>query len=142
MEQRGNQKEWQCPVAARLVGSDARLVCGATSQWKTAQSPCHTVTPLFYLFMQRSVSTSKTFILPLPQQLEDGWVSTLNHFEVNPVSPYFDIQIIRFFDTAFDLARSHPREGVLKYAAGRVTKMLIPKGNVALVEYLLMQCAQ
>ena len=57
-------------------------------------------------------------------------------------SPYFNTQIIRFFDRAFELARSFPHEGVLKYAAGRIAKLNLHNEQVDLVESLLMQCAQ
>jgi hypothetical protein len=94
------------------------------------------------LEFELDLSTSKTLIQPLPQPLEDGWVAALNQFQVSPFSGYFETEIIRFFDRAFELAQKNPREGVLKYAAGRVTKMTLSERQVSLVEDLLMQCAQ
>src|ERR1017187_20071 len=94
------------------------------------------------LEFELDLSTAKTTILPLPQILEDGWVSALNLFEMYEGSQYFETQIIRFFDKAFELARLYPREGVLKYAAGRVTKLRLLEKHAELVEHLLMQCAQ
>ena len=87
------------------------------------------------------LSTPKTVIQSLPQSLEDSWVVALNQFQVSPFSSYFETEIIRFFDRAFELAQLNPREGVLKYAAGRVTKMKLTDKQVALAEDLLMQCA-
>lgn len=88
------------------------------------------------------LSTPKTVVQSLPQALEDNWVAALNQFQVSTFSAYFETEIIRFFDRAFELAQQNPREGVLKYAAGRVTKMTLSEKQVALVEDLLMQCAQ
>ena len=94
------------------------------------------------LEFELDLSTTKTAIQPLPQILEDEWVSSLNLFELFEHHPYFETQIIRFFDKAFELARLHPREGVLKYAAGRISKLNPQEKYVELVEHLLMQCAQ
>jgi hypothetical protein len=94
------------------------------------------------LEFELDLTTSKTLIQPLPQSLEDAWVAALNQFQVSPFSAYFETEIIRFFDRAFELAQQNPREGALKYAAGRVTKMTLTETQVALVEDLLMQCAQ
>jgi hypothetical protein len=94
------------------------------------------------LEFELDLSTPKTIIQPLPQILEDSWVSQLNLFELSSFSAYFESQIIRFFDRAFELARSYPREGVLKYAAGRVAKLSLQAEQVELVEHLLMQCAR
>lgn len=94
------------------------------------------------LEFELDLNTAKTRVQPLPQPLEDGWVAALNLFEVSPFSNYFETEIIRFFDKAFELATQNPHEGILKYAAGRVTNMALSEKNIALVEDLLMQCAQ
>ncbi len=94
------------------------------------------------LEFQLDLGAAKTIIQPLPQVLEESWVSSLNLFELSQFSPYFETQIIRFFDKAFEFARSYPREGVLKYAAGRVAKLALLEKHVEVVEHLLMQCAQ
>lgn len=88
------------------------------------------------------LSTPKTVVQSLPQALEDTWVGALNQFQISPYGGYFEKEIIRFFDRAFELAQQNPREGVLKYAAGRVTKMTLSEVQITLVEDLLMQCAQ
>lgn len=88
------------------------------------------------------LSPPKTVVQSLPQALQDSWVAALNQFQVSTDSPYFETQIIRFFDRAFELAQQNPREGVLKYAAGRVTTMTLSEEQIALVEDLLIQCAQ
>jgi hypothetical protein len=94
------------------------------------------------LEFELDLSTGKTLIQPLPQPLEETWVSALNLFEISPFSVHFETQVIRFFDKAFELARSHTQAGILKYAAGRVANLTLPDKHVELVEQLLMQCAQ
>ncbi|HEY5740925.1 MAG TPA: RNA-directed DNA polymerase [Terrimicrobiaceae bacterium] len=94
------------------------------------------------LDLELDLSLSKTSIQPLPQQLEESWVSSLSLFDLHEGQPYFNTQIVRFFDRAFDLARTFPKDGVLKYAAGRVARIQIRPEQVDLVETLLMQCAQ
>jgi len=94
------------------------------------------------LGLELDLSATKTAIGSLPRQLEDGWVSSLSLFELFEGSPFFKTQIIRFFDCAFELARKYPHEGVLKYAAGRISKLKLDGADAELVENLLMQCAQ
>jgi hypothetical protein len=89
-----------------------------------------------------NLSATKTAVHSLPQQLEERWVSELNLFPLSERDQYFQTQLIRFFDRAFELAREFPQEGVLKYAAGRIAKLRIVGGDqVELVEDLLMQSA-
>jgi len=87
-------------------------------------------------------SSTKTGIYPLPQRLEDRWVSELNLFQLSETDPYFETQLVRFFDRAFQLAQQFPQEGVLKYAAGRVGKLRLGGQRAELAEDLLMQSAQ
>jgi hypothetical protein len=88
-----------------------------------------------------NLSGDKTAVYPLPQKLEERWVSELNLFPLSERDQYFHTQLIRFFDRAFELAREFPQEGVLKYAAGRIAKLHISGSSIDLVEDLLMQSA-
>lgn len=94
------------------------------------------------LEFELNLSTTKTGVYPLPQQLEEPWVSSLNLFQLSERDQYFETQVVRFFDRAFELARDFPQEGVLKYAAGRIAKLRVVGERAELVENLLMQCAQ
>lgn len=94
------------------------------------------------LEFELNLSTTKTGVYALPQQLEEPWVSSLNLFQLSEWDPYFETQVVRFFDRAFELARDFPQEGVLKYAAGRIAKLRVAGERAELVENLLMQCAQ
>lgn len=85
---------------------------------------------------------SKTSIQPLPVSLEESWVVNLNRLPLDGSFPSFHKQVIRFFDKAFELAKTHPQDGVLKYAAGRISKIRISPSHIELTENLLMQCAQ
>jgi hypothetical protein len=88
-----------------------------------------------------NLSATKTNVCALPQQLEERWVSELNLFPLAERDRYFQTQLIRFFDRAFELAREFPQEGVLKYAAGRIAKLQITGDQAEVVEDLLMQSA-
>ena len=88
------------------------------------------------------LNPSKTKVVPLPQQLEDSWAAELKSMELLPGSHKFKGQLIRFFDRAFELARSFPTENVLKYAAGRMARMRIWIYHDEMAEDLLVQCAR
>ncbi|HJT20030.1 MAG TPA: RNA-directed DNA polymerase [Nitrospira sp.] len=88
------------------------------------------------------LNPSKTRVFPLPQRLEDSWVAEIKNMELSPDSRRIKGQLIRFFDRAFELARSFPTENVLKYAAGRIGKMRLWRTQQELVEDLLVQCAR
>ena len=79
---------------------------------------------------QLDLSVAKTSIQPLPQILEESWVSILNLMDLEEHSAYFEIQVIRYFDKAFELARLNPRDGVLKYAAGRLNRLFLPEEHI------------
>lgn len=87
------------------------------------------------------LNASKTSIAPLPQYLEDPWVTVLKSLPLDPFTKQFKGQIIRFFDHAFTLANQFPTEGVLKYAAGRIANMPLSEQR-DLVHDLLCQAAR
>jgi hypothetical protein len=88
------------------------------------------------------LNPAKIKVLALPQQINDAWVTELKHLELEPQEKKFRAQLLRFFDRAFELARTFPSENVLKYAAGRVAKIKDWQQHDELVEDLLIQCAR
>ena len=88
------------------------------------------------------LNPSKTKVVSLPQRLEDSWVAELKNMELNPESPKFKSQLIHFFDRAFELAGAFPTENILKYAAGRMSKMRVWQYKYEIAEDLLVQCAR
>lgn len=90
-----------------------------------------------------NLNPSKTAIRPLPQPIEDPWVAELNGIQIEhePWRQSFKKDLIRYCDTAFKLASEHPNEGILKYAAGRISKINPPSGSENLVANLLSQFA-
>lgn len=88
------------------------------------------------------LNPTKTKVISLPQRIEDPWVSELKGAELDSLAPNFRNQLFRFFDRAFELARTHPAENVLKYAAGRVANIETWEDHYELVEDLLIQCAR
>ncbi|MBX3348015.1 MAG: hypothetical protein KF747_04650 [Nitrospira sp.] len=88
------------------------------------------------------LNPSKTKVVSLPQRLEDSWVAELKNIELEPRSPKFKSQLIQFFDRAFELAGAFPTENILKYAAGRMSRMRIWQYKDEMAEDLLVQCAR
>jgi len=88
------------------------------------------------------LNPSKTKVVSLPQRLEDSWVAELKNIELEPRSPKFKSQLIQFFDRAFELAGAFPTENILKYAAGRMSRMRIWHYKDEMAEDLLVQCAR
>lgn len=88
-----------------------------------------------------SLNPSKTSILPLPQPIEDPWIAELNTIDIDSRKGSFKKDIIRYCDTAFRLAGANPHEGILKYAAGRIAKIVAPSDAEDLIAHLLSQFA-
>lgn len=88
------------------------------------------------------LNPSKTKVVSLPQRIEDAWVAELKHIELNSLGKNFRGQLLRFFDRAFELARTYPTENVLKYAVGRVANIRFWRRHYEMVEDLLIQCAR
>ena len=84
----------------------------------------------------------KTKVLALPQRIEEPWIAELKGADLSPKADNFRSQIFRFFDQAFELARSHPSENILNYAAGRIANIRGWQTDYELVEDLLIQCAR
>lgn len=66
----------------------------------------------------------KTRILELPNILDTPWVQDLATFQLESEKPnILHSQIIRYFSRAFELAKVHPGEPVLKYAVRRASEI-------------------
>jgi hypothetical protein len=88
------------------------------------------------------LNPNKTKVVSLPQQLEDPWVAELKGAELDASTSNFRNQLFRFFDRAFESARAHSTENVLKYAAGRIANIRVREDHYDMVEDLLIQCAR
>lgn len=88
-----------------------------------------------------NLNPAKTSIMPLPQPIEESWVAELNTIEIDPNRASFKKDLIRYCDIAFSLALKNPNEGILKYAAGRISKLKPPQGAQDLIANLLSQFA-
>ena len=84
---------------------------------------------------------AKTEILKLPMGLQEPWVSELGNFRMRVRKNTQHTDLIRYFDRAFELAKEHPAEGVLKYAVGRAANMAVHPENRLVFQHLLLQCA-
>jgi hypothetical protein len=87
------------------------------------------------------LNPSKTGVYPLPVPLEERWTAPLSHEVLDPTAKTFRTQVIRFFDTAFDLRMEFPAAAVLKYAIGRIANLRLTSEH-GLIEDLLLQAAR
>lgn len=83
----------------------------------------------------------KTSIRPLPQSMQDTWVAELGAVDIDEFGAARRKGLIRYCDLAFKLAREHPADGVLKYAAGRLAKLSDDDSTADLLVNLLCQIA-
>jgi hypothetical protein len=88
-----------------------------------------------------ALNGAKTIIHQLPLQLQDPWISELGHFDLRIRERGQHTDLLRYFDRAFELARTHPSEGVLKYAVGKAANLAVRSENRILFQDLLLQCA-
>ena len=88
-----------------------------------------------------ALNSAKTTILELQLQLQEPWVSELGQFDLRAREKGQHTDLLRYFDRAFELARSYPAEGVLKYAVGKAANLTVLLENRVLFQDLLLQCA-
>jgi hypothetical protein len=86
--------------------------------------------------MELALNPRKTSVMELPTAFEDPWKSTLRNYNIR-FNGWFRFDIIRFFDTVFQLAQKNPDGYVIKYAVRRVVRECIDNhldaGDVELV---------
>jgi hypothetical protein len=87
------------------------------------------------------LNPSKTRVQALPCALEERWTAPLREHPLDPASKTFKAQVLRFFDTAFDLSQQFPTSAVIKYAIGRLANLNITDQH-ELIEDLLLQSAR
>jgi hypothetical protein len=88
-----------------------------------------------------ALNAAKTTIHELPLQLQEPWVSELGHFDLRAEKRGQHTDLLRYFDRAFELARSHRVAGVLRYAVGKAANLVVLLENRPLFQDLLLQCA-
>jgi hypothetical protein len=86
-----------------------------------------------------SINEAKTQIIQLPHFSEDEWVHPLNAIQFRSTPTGERTDLIRFFDTSFDLDRRFNGRHVLKYGLGRLLREKLRIGNFTLLQNLLMQ---
>ena len=87
------------------------------------------------------LNPAKTGVVRLPDALEERWTAPLREQAFDPSDKQFKAQVIRYFDSAFSLAKEFPTGGVLKYAIGRIANLSIVSEH-KLVEDLLLQAVR
>lgn len=98
------------------------------------------------------INSEKTQILKLPQPLHEAWINQIRPMSIHSHSGRQIDSLIEMFSTAFDLARSYPKAGVLKYAIrklygadknGLTSKYepIVHKYNWDMLQHLVLQAA-
>jgi hypothetical protein len=88
-----------------------------------------------------NLNPHKTTILDLPQPLELAWAVELSNQNISSTTPMSqERDLKRFFDKAFELAKSNPQEHVLKYAISVLRSTTVHQDNWLILQALLMQC--
>ncbi len=88
-----------------------------------------------------ALNPSKTAIVELPESLENPWTSQMRVF------PFRDLAVTgqkhdltAYFNLLFDLLRSFPEEGILKYAIARLRSEDVYEDNWKYLENILIHC--
>ena len=83
----------------------------------------------------------KTRILELPEPIDNLWVSELRSCRFRSSNRSQGYDIVHYFNRAFELAKAHSDEPVLKYAISRMRSVVIQEKNWPLFQRLLFQSA-
>jgi hypothetical protein len=87
-----------------------------------------------------SLNPRKTSILKLPVRIEPTWNSELRAFSFRQSKKGQESDLLRYFDTAFEMASKEPDENILKYAITRMNGVEVLSDNWLLFQSLLSQC--
>jgi hypothetical protein len=85
-----------------------------------------------------SLNPRKTRVSELPQDVEAFWVPHLRLFRFEGSGQR--LALLGFFGRAFELAKQHPQEAILKYAVQRMRSVTVSNANWSLYEDLLLGC--
>lgn len=88
-----------------------------------------------------ALNSAKTRIVRLPDALEDDWVSDLNRVKIRSKGHGQRTDLIAYFNRAFELAKTRPRDPVLSYAVASLRKQTLEADHGALVQDLVLQTA-
>ena len=85
-----------------------------------------------------NLNPRKTRVSELPQDMEAFWVPHLRLFGFAGSGQR--LALLGFFGRAFELAKQHPQEAILKYAVQRMRSVTVLADNWPLYEDLLLGC--
>lgn len=88
-----------------------------------------------------SLNPRKTSILKLPVRIEPTWNSELRAFFFRSSTKGQESDLLRYFDTAFEMASKEPDENILKYAMSRLNGVEVLDKNWLLFQNLISQCS-
>lgn len=86
-----------------------------------------------------AANPSKTSVVELPQPMNPAWMHEIRSFKFrsNKLAQYTDI--IKYFDTSFDLSKNFSDDAVLRYAVMKLSSEDFNKENWVLLESLMLQ---
>ena len=92
---------------------------------------------------QLYLNPRKTSVIELPQPLEAGWITRLKAIDQRAGGKAQQRDLLRLFDTAFELSIEFPEQHVLNYALGVLTKskVIIDPNNWRLAQGLMLGSA-
>jgi hypothetical protein len=85
-----------------------------------------------------NLNPRKTRVSELPQEMEAFWVPHLRLFGFEGSGQRH--ALLGFFGRAFELAKQHPQEAILKYAVQRMRSVTVASTHWAVYENLLLSC--
>ena len=91
------------------------------------------------------LNADKTEIIELPVRIESKWVPKLRSFPFRDTLQAQATDLMTYFDLAFELAREHPKDHILKYSIARLSprddiKNAVDSSNWQLLQNFLFQC--
>lgn len=86
-----------------------------------------------------ALSGEKTVLTDLPAEIDQNWVAELRDFEIRETVQGQSTDLVRFFDSAYELSKSHPSKNVLSYGVGRLKSLQLHADNWQLFQDLLFQ---
>lgn len=124
------------PYRGFRYSDDYELIFLKRSEAESALSIIQQVLSDFEL----SINPDKTRIIELPCALDDSWVLELSNYKFSSKKTVQMQDIVRYFDSAFQVFRKFSKKPVLKYAVARIGNFNdLHRDNWPLLESLLLQ---
>jgi hypothetical protein len=114
---------------------DIELAFGTAAQADAALGPLQETLGDYEL----ALNPIKTQIERLPGISEERWISQLRDFHIRKKALPQKLDLIKYFDLAFALAREFPNKSVLSYAVAKLRTTVPDDANSTLAQDLILQ---